>query len=160
VTLNRGSNPIPATERLVRKDVWRLRPDGRVTFQVQFGEYGGSYVSHCHNAVHEDFAMLMRIQLLTGLRGSPQVGSHRYPEPEPRWRNLHDAGNSTGRRPTSATQVLLAMTDRAGENHCNLRLLREEALDDAQQLERAVGLGHVMVAPGRTGFLLISLHGK
>ena len=34
----------------------------QVQFQVQFGEYGGSYVQHC-NTVHEDFAMLMRIQL-------------------------------------------------------------------------------------------------
>ena len=42
-------------------------------FQVQFGEFGGSYVNHCHNTVHEDFAMLMRIQLLTGVAGSPQV---------------------------------------------------------------------------------------
>jgi len=83
VTLNRGSNPIPATERLVRKDVWRLRPDGRVTFQVQFGEYGGSYVNHCHNAVHEDFAMLMRIQLLTGVVGSPQVAVTDTPNPSP-----------------------------------------------------------------------------
>ena len=83
VTLNRGSNPIPTTERLVRKDVWRLRPDGRVTFQVQFGEYGGSYVNHCHNAVHEDFAMLMRIQLLTGVAGSPQVAVTNTPNPSP-----------------------------------------------------------------------------
>ena len=60
-----GRDPIPATEKLVRKDVWRLRDTGdrSVTFQVQFGEYGGSYVNHCHNTVHEDFAMLMRIQL-------------------------------------------------------------------------------------------------
>ena len=29
VTIDRGTAPIPATERLVRKDVWRLRPDGR-----------------------------------------------------------------------------------------------------------------------------------
>jgi FtsP/CotA-like multicopper oxidase with cupredoxin domain len=64
VTMNRGSQSIPSTERLVRKDVWRLRPGGQVQFQVQFGEYGGSYVQHCHNTVHEDFAMLMRIQLL------------------------------------------------------------------------------------------------
>ena len=63
VTLNRGSDSIPSTEKNVRKDVWRLRPSGQVTFQVQFGEYGGSYVNHCHNTVHEDFAMLMRIQL-------------------------------------------------------------------------------------------------
>ena len=71
ITIDRGGAPIPATERLVRKDVWRLRPEGRVTFQVQFGEYGGSYVNHCHNTVHEDFAMLMRIQLVAG--AGPQV---------------------------------------------------------------------------------------
>src|SRR5215475_855078 len=64
ITMNRGSGTIPATEKLVRKDVWRLRPGGQVQFQIQFGEYGGSYVNHCHNTVHEDFALLMRIQLL------------------------------------------------------------------------------------------------
>ena len=68
VTMNRGGAAIPSTELGVRKDVWRLRPAGRVQFQVQFGEYGGSYVNHCHNTVHEDFAMLMRIQLLGGER--------------------------------------------------------------------------------------------
>jgi FtsP/CotA-like multicopper oxidase with cupredoxin domain len=68
ITMNRGSANIPATEKLVRKDVWRLRPSGRVQFQIQFGEYGGSYVNHCHNTVHEDFALLMRIQLLVGER--------------------------------------------------------------------------------------------
>ena len=41
--------------------------------QIQFGEYGGSYVNHCHNTVHEDFALLMRIQLLSGVAGSPQT---------------------------------------------------------------------------------------
>jgi FtsP/CotA-like multicopper oxidase with cupredoxin domain len=81
VTIDRGSDAIPPTERLVRKDVWRLRAGGRVTFQVQFGEYGGSYVSHCHNTVHEDFAMLMRIQLLTGVAGSPQTMVTRTPIP-------------------------------------------------------------------------------
>jgi len=83
VTINRGGSSIPATEQLVRKDVWRLRPDGSVTFQVQFGEYGGSYVNHCHNTVHEDFAMLMRIQLLTGVPGSPQAAVTPTPNPSP-----------------------------------------------------------------------------
>ena len=68
ITMNRGQNSIPATEKLVRKDVWRLRPGGQVQFQIQFGEYGGSYVNHCHNTVHEDFALLMRIQTLIGER--------------------------------------------------------------------------------------------
>ena len=83
ITMNRGGAPIPATERLVRKDVWRLRPSGRVQFQVQFGEYGGSYVNHCHNTVHEDFAMLQRVQLLTGVAGSPQVAVTPTPNPTP-----------------------------------------------------------------------------
>lgn len=80
-----GRDPIPATERFVRKDVWRLGTDGdrSVTFQVQFGEYGGSYVNHCHNTVHEDFAMLMRIQLLTGVPGSPQTAVTPTPNPSP-----------------------------------------------------------------------------
>jgi len=83
VTLNRGSTPLVATENLVRKDVWRLRAGGQVTFQVQFGEYGGSYVTHCHNTVHEDFALLMRIQLLTGVPGSPQTAVTPTPNPSP-----------------------------------------------------------------------------
>lgn len=64
-----------------RKDVWRLGEGGSVTFQVQFGEFGGSYVNHCHNTVHEDFAMLARIQLLTGVPGSPQRAITPTPNP-------------------------------------------------------------------------------
>ncbi|MGO4737543.1 multicopper oxidase domain-containing protein [Bosea sp. 2KB_26] len=71
VTMDRGSLSIPDTERLVRKDVWRLRPSGKVKFQVRFGEFGGAYVNHCHNTVHEDFAMLLRYQLLTPPPGDP-----------------------------------------------------------------------------------------
>jgi FtsP/CotA-like multicopper oxidase with cupredoxin domain len=81
VTMDRGGAPIPATERFVRKDVWRLRPSGRVQFQIQFGEYGGSYVNHCHNTVHEDFAMLMRLQLLSA--AGPQVAVTPTPNPTP-----------------------------------------------------------------------------
>ena len=79
--MNRGNMSIPNTELLVRKDVWRLRSSGSVTFQVQFGEYGGSYVNHCHNTVHEDFALLMRIQLLNGQAGTPQFNVTDTPNP-------------------------------------------------------------------------------
>ncbi len=82
ITMNRGNDTIPATEKNVRKDVWRLRPAGQVTFQIQFGEYGGSYVNHCHNTVHEDFAMLMRIQLL-GDPLNPNVRSAVTQTPNP-----------------------------------------------------------------------------
>jgi FtsP/CotA-like multicopper oxidase with cupredoxin domain len=83
ITMNRGGDKLPATENLVRKDVWRLRPGGQVQFQIQFGEYGGSYVNHCHNTVHEDFALLMRIQLLNGLAGTPQSVVTLTPNPSP-----------------------------------------------------------------------------
>jgi FtsP/CotA-like multicopper oxidase with cupredoxin domain len=85
VTIKRGRDPIPPTERLVRKDVWRLGTvgDRSVTFQIQFGEYGGSYVQHCHNNLHEDFAMLQRVQLLTGVPGSPQTAVTPTPNPTP-----------------------------------------------------------------------------
>jgi len=80
-----GRDPIAATERLARKDVWRLGTSGdrSVTFQVQFGEYGGSYVQHCHNNMHEDFAMLQRLQFLTGVAGSPQTAVTQTPNPTP-----------------------------------------------------------------------------
>jgi FtsP/CotA-like multicopper oxidase with cupredoxin domain len=65
ITMNRGGDPIPATELLARKDVWRLRAGGQIQFQVQFGEYGGAYVNHCHNTVHEDNSMLLRYDILT-----------------------------------------------------------------------------------------------
>ena len=64
VTIDRGGANVPNTERLARKDVWRLREGGKVKVQVQFGEYGGAYVNHCHNTVHEDFAMLYRYDVL------------------------------------------------------------------------------------------------
>ncbi len=89
VTLDRGTNSIPETERLVRKDVWRLRPGGEVRVQVRFGEFGGAYVNHCHNTSHEDFAMLLRMQVLTpppgdpNYKGSPQYMITKTPIPTP-----------------------------------------------------------------------------
>jgi hypothetical protein len=81
VTINRGGGSIPLTERSARKDVWRLRPGGQVKFQVRFGEYGGAYVQHCHNTVHEDFAMLLRYQLRTDRPTDPQYGDTLTPRP-------------------------------------------------------------------------------
>jgi FtsP/CotA-like multicopper oxidase with cupredoxin domain len=51
---------VPDWERLGRKDVWRLRPGGRVSVYLQFREFAGTFVEHCHNTVHEDHAMLLR----------------------------------------------------------------------------------------------------
>ncbi len=51
--------------------------------QVRFSEYGGAYVQHCHNTVHEDFAMLMRLDLLTNPDGRPQAAIIPTPNPTP-----------------------------------------------------------------------------
>lgn len=63
--INRGTRKLTALETNGRKDVWRLYPSGKVKIQVRFGEYGGAYVTHCHNTVHEDWGMLMRYDILT-----------------------------------------------------------------------------------------------
>lgn len=63
--INRGNRGLTVSETNSRKDVWRLFPSGQVKVQVRFGEYGGAYVAHCHNTVHEDWGMLMRYDVLT-----------------------------------------------------------------------------------------------
>jgi FtsP/CotA-like multicopper oxidase with cupredoxin domain len=48
-----------------RKDVYRLRPGGSITITMQFRDWGGMFMEHCHNTVHEDNAMLLRWQIDT-----------------------------------------------------------------------------------------------
>lgn len=50
---------VPLWER-GRKDVYRLRPGGSITITMQFRDWGGMFMEHCHNTVHEDNAMLLR----------------------------------------------------------------------------------------------------
>lgn len=85
ITMNRGGRPVPALERLARKDVWRLGEGGQVRIQVTFGEYGGAYVTHCHNTVHEDWAMLSRYDILTDPDDPNQSQYHTaiVPTPDP-----------------------------------------------------------------------------
>jgi FtsP/CotA-like multicopper oxidase with cupredoxin domain len=53
------ASSVPAWEK-GRKDVYRLRPGGSVTITLQFRDFGGMFMEHCHNTVHEDNAMLLR----------------------------------------------------------------------------------------------------
>jgi FtsP/CotA-like multicopper oxidase with cupredoxin domain len=72
LTIAREPGPVPAAEALGRKDVWRLRPGGKVSVFLQFREFTGMYVEHCHNTVHEDHAMLLRWDIVErGLRPLP-----------------------------------------------------------------------------------------
>jgi FtsP/CotA-like multicopper oxidase with cupredoxin domain len=65
-TLSRNGAAPPDWERFGRKDVWRLRPSGSVSVYLQFREFSGTYVEHCHNTAHEDHAMLLRWDLNGG----------------------------------------------------------------------------------------------
>ena len=62
--LSRGGNAPPAWEVGARKDIYRLHasPDATnsVDLAIQFREFMGTYMEHCHNTQHEDNAMLMR----------------------------------------------------------------------------------------------------
>lgn len=119
ITINRGPLAIPTSERLVRKDVWRLRPTGSVKVQVRFGEFGGAYVTHCHNTAHEDFAMLLRMQMLTpppgtpGYKGQPQYQVTPTPIPTPagvQWKTPEVLPEGDPRPPGSQTQIIIRTT--------------------------------------------------
>jgi FtsP/CotA-like multicopper oxidase with cupredoxin domain len=56
---------VPLAER-GRKDVYRLRPAGSLTITMQFRDWGGMYMEHCHNTMHEDNAMLLRWEINGG----------------------------------------------------------------------------------------------
>ena len=56
---NGSAANVPPWER-GRKDVYRLRPGGTVKITLQFRDFAGTYMEHCHNTVHEDNAMLLR----------------------------------------------------------------------------------------------------
>src|SRR5438270_868655 len=67
---NGSAANVPAWEK-GRKDVYRLRPGGSVTLTMQFREFYGMFMEHCHNTVHEDHAMLIRYELDRGLVPMP-----------------------------------------------------------------------------------------
>jgi FtsP/CotA-like multicopper oxidase with cupredoxin domain len=64
-----------------RKDVYRLRPGGELKITMQFRDWGGMFMQHCHNTVHEDHAMLMRWEINDS--GAPFVRPLPTPIPRP-----------------------------------------------------------------------------
>ncbi len=59
---NGSASSVPAWEK-GRKDVYRLHPSGSVTIALQFRDWGGMFMEHCHNTMHEDNAMLLRWEI-------------------------------------------------------------------------------------------------
>jgi hypothetical protein len=62
---NGSAANVPAWER-GRKDVYRLHPGRSVTLTMQFRDWGGMFMEHCHNTSHEDNAMLLRWEINAG----------------------------------------------------------------------------------------------
>jgi len=77
---NGKASNVPAWEK-GRKDVYRLRPGGSVTLTMQFRDWGGMFMEHCHNTVHEDNAMLVRWEIDNG--GAPFLRPLPSPIPTP-----------------------------------------------------------------------------
>jgi len=84
---NNKASSLHPQERNMRKDVWHVGQTGNVTFQINFGEFGGAYVNHCHNTVHEDNAMLLRYDIIRGnsnANGIDDIHVTVLPTPDPR----------------------------------------------------------------------------
>ncbi len=77
---NGSASRVPAWEK-GRKDTYRLRPGGTVTVAMQFRDWGGMFMEHCHNTTHEDNAMLLRWELYD--KGNPFLGPLPTPVPTP-----------------------------------------------------------------------------
>src|SRR5712692_6577188 len=75
-----SASKVPAWEK-GRKDVYRLRPSGSVTITMQFRDFGGMFMEHCHNTTHEDNAMLLRWEIDDG--GTPFLRPLPTPIPRP-----------------------------------------------------------------------------
>ena len=77
---NGSASNVPAWER-GRKDIYRLRPDGSVTVTIQFRDFAGMFMEHCHNTTHEDNAMLLRWEIDDS--GAPFLQPLPTPIPKP-----------------------------------------------------------------------------
>jgi manganese oxidase len=75
-----SASDVPAWEK-GRKDVWRLRPGGEVKITLQFRDFAGMFMEHCHNTTHEDNAMLLRWEIDD--KGAPFVRPLPTPIPTP-----------------------------------------------------------------------------
>ncbi len=55
-----GLKPGPSSAQHGREDTLSLGPGERAVIFIQFRDFLGRYVMHCHNTVHEDHAMMVR----------------------------------------------------------------------------------------------------
>jgi FtsP/CotA-like multicopper oxidase with cupredoxin domain len=63
--LSRDGAPPPSWEKWARKDIFNIGrlASNEVKVALRFGDFVGTYVEHCHNTQHEDYAMLLRFDV-------------------------------------------------------------------------------------------------
>jgi FtsP/CotA-like multicopper oxidase with cupredoxin domain len=90
IILRRGGKKPPAWETWARKDIFRIGPDSHATDNVevaiQFREFAGTFVEHCHATQHEDNAMLIRFDV------NRPGQTLAMPSPIPTWDGVHYTG--------------------------------------------------------------------
>ncbi|MFM8641110.1 MAG: multicopper oxidase family protein, partial [Planctomycetota bacterium] len=62
--LSHNGNPVTNTVLHARKDVFTLFPGDQMEIYVRFRDWLGRYPMHCHNTVHEDHAMMAKINVV------------------------------------------------------------------------------------------------
>ena len=77
---NGSAANVPAWEK-GRKDVYRLHPSGSMKISMQFRDWGGMYMEHCHTTTHEDNSMLLRWDISGS--GAPFLNPLPTPLPRP-----------------------------------------------------------------------------
>lgn len=58
ISRSNGRNTVEPYEKVALKDVAVLGPKESVVVAVTFAPFPGLYMFHCHNAIHEDHAMM------------------------------------------------------------------------------------------------------
>jgi FtsP/CotA-like multicopper oxidase with cupredoxin domain len=56
--------PLNERDGIARKDTTELGPNDEVEIFIKFRDFPGRFVFHCHNAEHEDHAMMARFDVL------------------------------------------------------------------------------------------------
>jgi FtsP/CotA-like multicopper oxidase with cupredoxin domain len=77
-----------------RKDVYDLQPGYEMEVYIQFRDFNGKYVMHCHNVIHEDHAMMVRFDIVGDEEAiSNPISNAPYVTLAP---PVSDLGNKTG----------------------------------------------------------------
>src|SRR5438552_9107058 len=57
-----------------RRDITTLLPDDEIEIYMNWSDFHGRYVMHCHNVVHEDYSMMVRWDIVPQQKGKkPQL---------------------------------------------------------------------------------------